>query len=246
MTSYKMQFGSYVFPATIRPDGSSPSMELAEQERPRAPGATYQTGRLKSLVLSCRGELSDPDPATLLALYDDFKAGVSAGVQQLWMGRDDRYWLAQIEGITDSATDGQTWGSFIAVAANFRASDPQAWAATSTTVTGLGAGGTVTTVGSGVMQPAWSVTIGTSGVNVVTLANTTTGEVATVTGTFASGDVIILDRSGVLMTVTWNGTPSFGIFDGIIPQLVAGANTITCGATLGTVTMSVTYTERFV
>jgi hypothetical protein len=243
--NYLLQFGSYVLPTTLRPDDPfAESFDLGEQERPRASGATSQIGRKQSRSLPVRGELSAADPTTLTALIDAIKASL-IGVQNLYYGRDDRYHVAQLESVTGTCKDGRTWGTFFSVSLNFKASDPDAYDAAGVNTTTLSLpSGTVTNAGTSQSLPLWTLTIGTAGTGTVTLANATTGETATIAGTFASGDVIALNRAGY--GVTWNGAAAYGLFDGRIPVLAAGANAVSVtAATITVASATVAYTNRY-
>ena len=245
--AYLLKFGDYVFPATMCPTLPPSDLDLGEQERPRASGSTFQVGRKKARLLAVAGDVTASTPADLATLDATLRAAcVGAGVQKLWLGGDDKYWNAQLQSLAVNQDGGKMFGLMISYSLLFMAADPDAFAPASTTVAGLGAGGTVTTTGTAIAQPAWTLTIGSTGDNVITITNAATGEVATITGTFTAGDVIVLDRAASPMAVTVNTVATFGVFDGRIPQLGPGANVITVAVILGAVTLSVTYTERFV
>lgn len=239
--NYLLQFGSYELPDTLRPDDAlAATFDVAEQERPRAAGSTSQLARAKSRVLPVKGELTLPVATDLHTLIDTLKQNL-AGYGDLYYGRDDRYYRnTQVESLAAQSKDGKTWGKFFAVSLAFRAFDPFQFDAAGIVTSPLAstAGGTVANAGTVDGHPVWTITIGTGGVGTVTLANTTTGETATINAaagtTFTTGDVIVLTRYGY--TVTYNGTPTFSLLSGAIPRLEPGNNTITC--TAATVTVS--------
>ena len=243
--AYRLRFGSYDFPGTMRPNGGDAPVDLAEQERPRADGSITQTGRRKSRSITLRGSITAGDADALQVIYDAMRAACSIGtVASLWFGRDDRYAKAQVESWTDDTEDGMFYGVVVNISIAFRLADPW-WYATAATTTALTTtGGTVTPGGNGPASPAWTVTIGTGGTGTVTLTNSTTGETATLSGTFAGGDVIVIDRAAY--TVTLNGVAAFGLLGGRIPSLAAGANTIAASASTVTISaLSCAYTARY-
>jgi phage-related protein len=243
--AYKLAFGGFTFPATMRPNGSDSPIDLAEQERPRADGSITQTGRRKSRLVTIRGSITAADPDTLQATSDAMRAAIAPGNPgQLWLGRDDRYANAQVETWSDDTEDGMYFGVVVNISIGFRLADPFWYAASATTDALATAGGTVTTGANAPASPAWSVTIGTGGTGTVTLTNSTTGETAMLSGTFTAGDVIVIDRSAY--TVTLNGASAFGLLSGRIPSLAAGANTITASASTVTISaLSTTYIARY-
>lgn len=250
MTTYKLSFGSYVFPATVRPDGGSADVDLAEQELPRQDGSVTQVGRAKSRLLQVRGDLYGDTPAQLWAALDSLRAACALGTSaRLFFGRDDRYYDAQVETFADSYTEGLLWGSVATVAIGFRAARPYALATAPDTINFPANGSPWTLDPSGDSNagalPAWTLTIGTAGTGPLTLSNQTTGEVCSLAGPFAAGDVILLNRDGY--TVTLNGAPNFGLLSGRIPRLVPGTNTLslTAGGTATVSAFSVTYTPRW-
>lgn len=243
--AYRLRFGTIDFPATMRPDGGASPVDLAEQERPRGDGSITQTGRRKSRTVTLRGAITAADADTLQGIFDDMRAACSIGVKgALWFGRDDRFANAQVETWTDDTQDGLLWGVVCNIAIGFRIADPY-WYATSPTTTALTtAGGTITPGANAPAAPVWSITIGTGGTGTITLTNSTTGEAATITGTFTAADVIVIDRAAY--TVSLNGVPTFGLLNGRIPTLAADLNVISASATTVTISaLSCTYTARY-
>lgn len=243
--AYRLRFGSFDFPGTIRPNGTDAPVDLGEQERPRGDGSVTQPGRRKSRSVTLRGSITATSADNLQAVYDGMRAACSIGVKgALWFGRDDRYANAQVESWTDDTEDGMLYGVVVNIQVGFRLADPWWYATSATTATLTTSGGTVTPGGNGPAAPAWSITIGTGGTGTVTLTNSTTGEAATLTGTFISGDIIVIDRANY--TVSINGVAAFGLLGGRIPTLAAGANTIAASATTVTISaLSCVFTARY-
>lgn len=243
--AYKLAFGSYAFPGTMRPNGGDGPVDLAEQERPRADGSVTQAGRRKSRLVTVRGSITAADPDSLQEAFDAMRSACAPGTPgQLWLGRDDRYANAQVETWSDDTEDGMYFGVVVNVSIGFRMADPFWYGASAMTTTLDVTGGTVTAGANAPASPAWSMTIGSGGTGAVTLSNTTTGETATLSGTFAPGDAIAIDRQAY--TVTLNGVAAFGLLGGRIPSLAAGANTIAASATVVTLSaLSCAYTARW-
>lgn len=250
MSNYRLRFAGYDLPITVRPDGGSADVDLGESELPRQDGSLTQVGRAKSRLLTVRGDVYGDTPDALWAALDSFRAACARGTSgQLFFGRDDRYYNAQVETFTDSYTEGLLWGSVATVAIGFKASSPYALATAPDTVV-FATGGSPWTLDpdgdsdAGAL-PAWSLTIGAAGTGPITLTNATTGEICTLLGTFGAGDVIVLNRDGY--TVTQNGAANFGLLGGRIPRLTPGVNTIslTLGGTATVSAFSATYTPRW-
>ncbi|BDI27982.1 hypothetical protein CCAX7_000330 [Capsulimonas corticalis] len=242
--SYLLQYGGYTFPGTMRPAGGEAPADLAEQERPRADGSSTQIARQKSRILTIRGEITAADADSLNVIYEAMRAACAPGqVAALYHGRDDRYVMAQAEGWTTDYSDGMLYGVVTAIAITFRAKDPAWFDATATTPTLSSAGGTIVNAGTAPSKPVWTITIGTGGTGSVTLTNSTTGETATIIGTFTSGDVIVIDRAAY--TVKLNGVANFGLLTGRIPEIGVGSNTIAPSAsTVSIASLACSYTAR--
>jgi len=243
--AYLLKYNDVTLPATMRPNGGESPIDLGESERPRADGSIIQPGRRKSWLLTVKGDITADTMDDLNTAVDALRASLApaqGGI--LYFGRDDRYAVGQTETFTYDTADGMWWGVVATISIGFRIPNPF-WLATGPTTDALtDAGGTVTPAGDAPTLPAWSITIGTGGAGTVTLTNSTTGETATLSGTFAGGDVIVASRSGY--TVTWNGTPAFGLLSGRIPMLLKGANVIVASAVTVTIAdLSVGYTAQW-
>ncbi|MEO7718727.1 MAG: hypothetical protein ABIY70_21220 [Capsulimonas sp.] len=222
--AYLLKYGDYEFPTTMRPASGEAPVDIAEQERPRGDGSITQVGRQKSRSLSVKGEIAGDTPDDLQATYAAMRAACAPGrLVRLYHGRDDQYVMAQAEGWTEDHQDGLLYGTVTSIAITFRAPDP-AWCAAASSSPDLDpAGGTISYDGAP-CAPTWSITVDTGGAGWIRLANTLTGETATLTGTFADGDVIDIDRAAY--TVAINGVADFGLMGGRIPSLAAGDNDI--------------------
>lgn len=249
MANYRLRFGAYDFPLTLRPAEEQGSQDLGAQERPRAEGAVSQVARRQSTTLQIRGELTAPDADTLYALHLALKAAVYAGKQSLWFGRDDRYYRdVQLSSFGTTYEDGKMYGLWAAYSLTFVASDyPLAFDVTPQTLAlGVGASSyTVTPTGNASVLPTWTINVSAGGTWPIGLSNQTTGESCQLFGTFATGDVIVLARDGY--RVTRNGATEFGLLSGRIPTLMQGPNVVSLtaggGVTLGNA--SVAYTPRY-
>lgn len=256
MTNYLLQFGGYVLPTTIRYDGQKATLDLAEVELPRRAGAASQVGRMQPVTINVRGSLSSDTPSDLLALWGTVKANLITGYEKLFAGRDDRYFIAQVESITDSSKDGRAYGTMMDVAITFKADDPFAY-----DVAGIQTYNFPDPIGAGTVPndgtadetlPVWTISGISAGAGTVTLTNVTTGESCTLSGTFAVGDTIVLNRGwdatlGRDYTVKWNGTDQFGLLSGQIPMLVPGANEIAVSSTaVAVASVSCQWINRYV
>lgn len=246
MSTFLLQYNGVTLPAGLKPLSRDMQADIAEQERPRAPGAVSQVARKQPRILQVRGDIGpglNYNRDTWRAAFDAIKAACyGVGVQQLFFGDSDRYYLAQCTGFTEDGDqdDGVLWGISPKVAITFKADDPDAYDVAGTqTATLSTTGGTITPGGNTDAWPNWTITIGTGGTGSITLTNTTTGETATLTAPatynsgngFANGDVIVLSRpSSGPYNVTLNGTQMFGLLAGIVPYLKQGANSIAASA----------------
>jgi hypothetical protein len=242
--AYKLAFGTLVFPSTLRPNEGPTEWDLGEQERPRADGSVVQPARKRSRLLSIRGEVTAPDADTLYTTLETIRGACSQGTQPLWYGRDDRVINAQCERYTEDYEDGRLYGLMASVALEFRAPDPYFSALAPTLAALTPSGGTVVNPGDATALPAVTLILGGAGAGVVTLANATTGQSCAHSGTFASGDVIVLTRDGY--GVALNGVAAFGLFAGVMPVLASGANALTVGASgVPLASVSVSFTARY-
>lgn len=230
---YKFQFGEYVLPSTIRPDGESWSQDTAPVERPRAAGAHTQPGRRSPTLLTARGELTADTAEELADIERDLKLALQSGKQPLWFGRSDRYYkAAQLKSFSTASREGMTYGVVTYVSLTFEAADqPYEVDCVENEETIVGASDTLTIDATQVVLPTWTLTIGSGGTGPITIANTTRGETMTIgnaTDTIPGGSVIVLQRDGYLVTL--DGDEDFSLLDGVIPSLSPGDNTITKAA----------------
>lgn len=246
--AYLLRFGSYDFPETLRPADENGGQDQADQPRPRGSGSVTQEGRREKTILQVRGELTADTPDELDALHQALKAACYAGKQDLYLGRDDRYYKdAQLKSFGTTYNEGLTYGVWAAYSLTFEAAaHPEAFDALGSITTTLSAtGGTVTNEGDAPTLPTWTITLGGAGSGPITLTNSTTGETATLSGALSGGDVIALSRDGY--TVTRNNVAEFGLMDGRIPRLAAGNNVVALTASGGVTVaaLAVAYTPRF-
>lgn len=240
---------------TLNNDGDDAPADLAEQEVPRRQGSVVQAARKKSRIIKIVGELGgSASQDQLQTAIDTLRAAVMGltGPQELFAGRDDRYWLAQCESFTESYGQGKFYGTMASVQISFRAADPDAYAASAgspvTDTATLSTSGTtnVTPAGTSATHPVWSLTINASATGTIVLANALSGESCTVSATFASGDVITLDSREATYGAYKNGTVNYGLFTGPVPRLWPGSNAISLTlTTLALSAASASYAPRY-
>lgn len=250
MSTYRLSFGNYVFPSTLRPDGGESDVDLGESELPRQDGSVTQVGRTKSRTLKIVGDIEGETAAELWTGLDLLRGCCAKGtVGKLYFGRDDRYYSAQVETFSETYTEGMLFGVVASLSLGFKAASPFALANAADTVN-FPAGGSPWTLdpdGDANVRvlPAWSITVGAAGTGPLTLTNAATLETCSLAGPFAAGDVLVLTRDGY--TVTQNGLPNFALLSGRIPMIVPGANalSLTAGGTATVSDFRATYTPRW-
>jgi hypothetical protein len=259
MAGYRLRFGTYDLPRSCRPAEDAPgSIETGRVARLRAPGSVTKEGRPGPRLLTVRGEWVSPEVGSLdgfIEVADELIARCGDGKQDLWFGRDDRYYKnAQL--LTPGLSypkDGVTYGVFGVVTLTFEAADyPEAFGTVAHAPALASNGGTFTAQGDApaLALPTYTITINAGGSGPLTLTSTTTGEFCTVArpggAAFVGGDVIVLDRDGC--TATLNGVAIVGLWDRRIPHIACGrSNTITL-ASAGTATvasLAVSYPPRY-
>jgi phage-related protein len=248
--AYLLQFNGYTLPSTLMPNGGQRQSDLGDQELPRADGASVQPARRRSRPLSVQGSITAATADALESILDDLESACQTpdGPAQLFFGRDDRYYLAQVQQYSAAYSEGLTWGLFATVQIGFFAQQPDAYGITPVTASVSTSASSLTPLGDAPTLPAWTITIGSAGTGPITLTNSTTLETCTLTpvsGSFGAGDVLALARDGY--TVTQNGAAAFGLLGGRMPRLMPGANSLslTAGGTATISSASVTYTPRW-
>jgi len=253
MPNYRLRFGSYDLPTTLRPAGQDLPYTDGATARLREPGSVTRTPRLQEITLAVQGEFVGDTLNDFLAQRDAI-IGNCQGKADLWYGRDDRYYKnAQLDraslGVPD---DGVLYGVNATVTFNFVSREyPEAFSVNTASVTLTASGGTVPGQGDlgSKARPTWTITVGTGGTGSLVLTNTTTGEVCIIakpTGNFASGDVITLDRDTA--TAKLNGVIVLGLYDRRIPSIQGGINNIITLASSGTASpsaLSLVYPPRY-
>jgi len=244
-------FAGYTLPATIRPSDEDSGLDTAAQARPRGSGSVTQSGRREPTQLVAVGDIAAATPDLLDQAVQDLKAKLYAGYGDLYFGRSDRYYKqAQCRTFGHSTNEGLLFGVVAEIKITFEAADyPEAFASSGATSALSAGGGTVTVSGDAAVLPVWTITVGSAGSGPFTLSNAATGEAATLApadgSDFGAGDVIILTRDGY--SVTRGGVEEFGLLDGRIPRLLAGANVVTlsAGGTATVSALSVTYVPQY-
>jgi hypothetical protein len=136
MSNYLLAFGSYQFPSTIRPSEESSGQDIAAQPLPRRSGSLTQVGRREPTTLQLQGELTAATRDDLDALEIALKTACYNGKQDLYFGRDDRFYKdAQLTRFSSSYQEGHTFGVIGFYAITFEAADyPEAFDANTLTV----------------------------------------------------------------------------------------------------------------
>jgi hypothetical protein len=237
--AYRLRFGSYDFPATMRPAGESSDFDTAAQSLPRRAGARTQTPRRTPTSLVVRGELTGATAADLATAHQALKAAVFAGKADLWYGTDAAFFKgASLRSFSTDYKDGITFGVLANYSITFEAADyPEAFDATTTTTAVSTGSSTLTPGGDAETLPIWSFTLSSAGAGEIQLANAATGETLRiiVPSGATSGQVITVNRDTGVATLAGVSTPS--LLRGRIPALRGGvANNLTL--TLTTVTIS--------
>lgn len=237
--AYRLRFGSYDFPATMRPAGESSDFDTAAQALPRRAGSRTQTPRRTPTSLVVRGELTGATAADLATAHQALKAAVYAGKADLWYGTDATFFKgAALRSFSTDYKDGITFGVLASYSITFEAADyPEAFSATTTTSAVSTGSSTLTPGGDAETLPIWSFTLSSNGAGTIELANSTTGETLriSVPSGATSGQVITVNRDTGVATLAGVSTPS--MLRGRIPALKGGVvNNLTL--TLTTVTLS--------
>jgi hypothetical protein len=220
----------------LRPDGIDAPAELAEEMIPRRQGSVVQAALKKSRLLKLTGQVggSGYTADQVQAILDALRSTCMPinGVQELYIGRDDRFYYAQAESYTESYEDGVFYNVIADIAIGFRAADPDAYGALAASPITEGpvsvslGSNSLTPVGNSTTHPWWTITINAAGTGSIYLTNSTTGQVCVVTGTFANADVILLDARLSSYGSYYNSVLDYGLFTGPIPDLWPTANTI--------------------
>jgi len=256
MANYKLSFGAFDLPRTFRPVDEPLSASTGQTERLRAPGSVAQAARLQARSLTVMGEFTGIDLDAFLAVRDEVVSRCSDGPQDLFFGRDDRFYRGAqlVSSGVSYPEDGVLYGVYGVISLSFECADPEAFSV-SAHAPALGAGGgTFLALGQSpaLALPTWTITIGAGGSGPLRLANATTGEFCTVQkpggAAFVGGEVITLDRDGAKGAV--NGVSVSGLWDRKIPRLKCGqANTITLApqgaATATAASLACSYRPRY-
>lgn len=231
------QFGAYTYPKCViqsLPHG----LDITERraETPGSAGDYTQGGLRAARNLKFTGTLIADTGDEIEDLWDDFLAAHEPGApKQLFYGRDDRYYNAEVVGIQEVRP-----GELIAARGfevSFRAADPFEYSATSSGTVTLGTGATVTNAGKQPCRTLIYLYLSTGG-GLVTITNTTTGKVCTIAPGTNLTPILEGDRERV---TNGSSVDITRVFAGQWIELAPGANTLTVvvsgGAVLTTSTI---------
>lgn len=237
-------FGSYEYPqsvVTLAPTELSSKLRLADA--PGVDGGYTQGGKrgIRSLTLS--GTLIAEGADDIRDLWDDFLAAHAPGLPQaLYVGRDDRYLLAEVASVKepDNLVGAVDWE------VGFSCADPFWYAADPTTDTVVGGSDTLTTAGNARTWPTITVELSAAGTT-GTLALTCGGKTLTLACS-ATYLTMVVDMKRGLVT-NGAGVDITHLATGKFWDLAPGANAVTrvlAGAVAPTVTsISATWSDRW-
>lgn len=266
-SNYLLRFGAYNFPIGFTPLGAGGSLGLSVQARARGAGSVTSEARDEARTLVVRGGFRGETVDAWLAQKDAILTACG-GAQNLWYGRDDRYYkAAQLESwsFTEPTGEGRLWGvlgflslTFLAARypTEFAAGNPYTLeslgpAATLFLNVGYGPGGTQK--GDSETLPVWTVVIAAAGTGPLQLNDAAGKQICLLYGqgtggAFAAGDTIVLDADaandgGQARYGKLNNARVPGLYDRKIPRIRAprGSDPGTLGfqvQSLGTATLA--------
>lgn len=219
------QFGSYNYTTEGCTIEAAPESLVGRPRIAEAvgwPGGRSEGGLRGVQRRTLRGVLKDV--ADLAGAWDDFRAAHEPGSPQaLYLGRDDRYVLAEVESLLE---DPASYLGATRFEVGFVLADPYTYAATASgSTTNLGTtGATLSNAGK---QPSWptlTIPITAPGTGLITVTNTTTGESFTLDPTAA--ETLTLDHAAKTC-VNGSGTDRSGLVSGTLFSLRPGSNVLT-------------------
>lgn len=246
-----LQFASYVCGATFYPAQHTSDSEVPIIKIPRSDGGVALTGTLQPKQFKLRGgfianQAGITDVRTAL---DALTAAFASGPANLYFD-SDRYWR-RVQKVGMSTSYQGSWYPVIAdVELDLITPDPFQY---STTPAGdiwntpAGAHTITNSNGNAYAWPKFTFNLSAAAAIDITLENTTTGEAFTYSGSDVAA-VVVVDCDA--QTVTDGAGNSFiGLFDGVFPRLMPGANAFTLtlnGTQAATINdIDTTWTPRF-
>jgi hypothetical protein len=231
------QFGNYAYPRSLI---LSLPWELVTKTRFAdvlgRPGQYTQGGLSGARRITLQGQLTLNEGDDKEALWDTFVAAHLPGMPQaLYLGRDDRFLLAEVVGIkdTNSMGKGDDFPTSIPWEVQFVASDPMFYAQSPSGPVNINTGGTLTTSGTSVTAPILAIVLSALGIaGTLTLTNVTTGKTFTLTmpGTLTT---LTVDCAQQKITDSLGRDVTALFLAGSFWELVPGANVIAKTATGG-------------
>jgi hypothetical protein len=240
--AYRLRFGTYDFPASLTYNLQSFRSATPSGKRLRAHGARVPVGRLAERRVEVRGLLKQESASSLQDQLDALRAAVMSGPAILYLPNDRHLRNVQKD---DGGQDRyeNTWPErLVEVAIDLITGDPYLYRDTQSSdlTNALSSSPETVTVnnafGSAPAAPELRLTVGGSGevTLAATLTNTTTGEAFTLSGEVAGGDIILINS--LTKTVLIGATDRSDLFDGLLPTLALGNNSLSVAWTSGSLT----------
>lgn len=236
------QFGSYLYPkSVIQAAPRERSAKMRTSDTPGLPGDFTQGGLAGARRVKLSGILVAEPADDLDALWDDFEAAHTEGLpEKLYIGRDDRYLLAEVESARD--VDAESVIGAIPWEIGFKASDPLYWAEDESADS---LPGTITSAGNAPAVPLIELVFSSVGVNAVcTITNTTTGVATIFRVDAAVTDYEVDSAARQIRSVAGADYTNLLVSPGLFVNLVPGANVFTVAVTGGAVISSADITWR--
>lgn len=232
MTGYKLQFGSYAFPATFAPVHREQVNVVPSAKNPRRYGATSILGTQDASRLTIRGgfikgPIPTPGLTTLKTSRDEMLYYLfTAGQQNLYFGDDDRYYRnAQVDRVTDDY-EATGWGRVAQYEIAFICPDGRPHSVDLNSVAWFpvvsGETHNFNHSGPAPAEPIISFTVAGAGAKTIaySLTNNNNGQAFTLAGSVNGGDVIVVDTYE--KTVVIGTDDRIDLFDGLWVSLSAG------------------------
>ena len=248
MANYLLKYGSYTLPDTFAVEKWPMNRNVPSSTLPRADGTRTILGYLEGKTWSIKGALvsgGQTIPTSTLDLrsqLDALRAKLEAGYST-FQTHDDRFFrLCQVSNYQEQFSE-TAFDHWAEISFDIVTGDPFAYEFTqqsvSQAITATGQTFNLTVGGNAYALPQFAVTISTGGTLNATITNTATADVFTLKGSVSAGDVLLVNSFTKRVTRRADGQSVYGLFDGLLPNLVMGNNTIVvqygAGATISNV-----------
>lgn len=231
------QFGSYVYGSVsglyVTSRSDSMGAKLRTADTPGQDQIYAADSKLAPRRFALKGVLVKDTADNLRTAWDAFRAAHAPGAAAYFYPHSDRYRVAQCESITDAVFDGRGRHR-IDWAVDFFCADPLEYAVSSTSTTGLAAGGTINNAGNRATKPTLTIVVSSTGSSgYINLTNSTTSKlIQLVPG--ATGTITL---NAYAETVTRGGASVISEMNGEFWTLAPGNNTLAV-ATFNSLTVS--------